>query len=100
MCPSEVSDIDDTLNRDDLVVWAIASREDAALLEDFRDAYDVSLPILVDRDGRVADQYRMAMAYPTAAYPQEWLIDREGRIAWTANRYDRDQLEAQIDALE
>lgn len=80
-------------------MWAISTRESDRLLEQFRDGYDIGLPILSDTDGSVSDDYRMTMAYPTAAYPQQWLIDQTGQIVWFTNRYDHDALVEKIEAL-
>lgn len=57
------------------------------------------MPILSDADGSVSDDYRMTMAYPTAAYPQQWLIDDEGQIVFFTNRYDHDALVEKIEAI-
>ncbi len=83
------------------MVWAIASREDEALVRAWAEDLDLDLPVLLDTDGAAIGQYNMTMAFPTGAYPQEWLIDREGKIAYVANRYQADSLIAAIeDALE
>ncbi len=79
--------------RDDgVVIWAIATQEEEALVERFRDTFDLEIPILLDRDGSVHRQYDMALPFPTGAYPQEWVIGTDGRIAWTSNRYEHDEL--------
>lgn len=62
------------------------------------DAFDVTLPVLLDRDGSVTALYQQTMAFPTGAYPQEWLIGADGVIAYYANRFEVDALREVIEA--
>jgi hypothetical protein len=78
-------------------VWAIATREDAATVEAWRDTFDIDLTILLDTDGRVSSQYQSTMAFPTGAYPQEWLIGADGIIAYYANQYEFEALSSAIE---
>lgn len=100
MCASEVSDIEANIapEYDDLLVWAIASREDEGTLRAWRDAFDIETPILIDRDGAVAALYQGTMAFPTGAYPQEWLVGTDGIIEYYANEYEYEALAAVIEA--
>ena len=79
------------------MVWAIASRESEGTVRAWAEALDLSLPVLLDSDGSAISQYDMAMAFPTGAYPQEWLIDSSGKIAYLSNRYQVDTLKAAIE---
>jgi peroxiredoxin len=79
-------------------VWGIAVQEPADLVTRFRDAYDVGLPLLLDADGSVHALFEQAQPFPTGAFPQEWLIGKDGTIVWKSNRYEPDELKAAIDA--
>lgn len=78
------------------MVWAIASREDADTVRQWVDAFDIHVPVLLDPDGAVADQYTQTMAFPTAAYPQEWVIGTDGTIEYYANEFEYEALEEVI----
>lgn len=94
MCPSEVSDIDDILVpelAEQVSFWAI-SDEDPQLLGEFREAFDLSLPILVDPGRKVQGQYQQTMAFPTAAYPQTYVVDAQGKLLYYNNVHDIEEL--------
>ena len=101
MCPSEVSDISEHLwprYRDDgLRVWGIASMDDQSTVEDFRDQLGIEFPIFMDPGGDVHSQWLLEVAFPSAAFPQDWLIDPDGRLAYANNRYEPDEMRALID---
>ena len=80
-------------------MWAIASREAETQVEAFVDYLDLDLPVLYDGDGSVHAKYNMPMAFPTGAYPQQWIIDTEGKIHSWANRFDADVVTATLDDL-
>ncbi|MSQ04299.1 MAG: redoxin domain-containing protein [Myxococcales bacterium] len=82
-----------------LVAWAIADQEhdggDAARF--FAEQLGIDLPILLDRGGLVHALYPIEQAFPSAAYPQQWLVGTDGRIAYVANELDHDALTAAIE---
>lgn len=82
-----------------LVVWAIASDEhdDGSAVRDFVERLDVEMPVLWDAGGAVHALYPMEQAFPSAAFPQQWLIGTDGRIAYVANTLDHDALTAAIE---
>ena len=84
-----------------MVVWGIASREDQETLELFRDSFDIQMPILMDQDSQVFNQYRLQSPFPTGAYPHDWIVGRDGTIVYFNNRFDADRMietiEAQLD---
>jgi peroxiredoxin len=82
-----------------VVVWAIASTEAESQVAAFAEYFDLDLPVLMDADGSVHAKYNMPMAFPTGAYPQEWLIDTEGKIHSWSNRFDADVVISSIEAL-
>lgn len=49
------------------------------------------MPILVDVHG-VQQQYQQQMAFPTAAYPQDWIIGTDGTIQYYNNRYEYEMM--------
>ena len=79
-------------------IWAI-SEEELSVLEGFRDAFGLSLPILHDSSGAVSRIYDQQSAFRSAAYPREWIIDPEGNIAYMNNRFEREAIEAVLDQL-
>lgn len=100
MCASEVSDIEASLlpAYPDLVVWAISAGEREETLEAWRLAFDIEIPILMDPDHQVTALYEGTMAFPTGAFPQEWLIDEDGIIVYYGNEYEYDALVEVIEA--
>jgi hypothetical protein len=45
----------------------------------------------------VISSYPQTSAFPTAAYPQEWIIDPDGNIAYVSNIFDQDEVIAVIE---
>ena len=80
------------------MVWAIATHEDEDTVRRWVEDFDISLPVLLDRDGAVSSQYQSTMAFPTGAYPQEWLIGTDGVIEYYSNEYQVDELRARVEA--
>ncbi len=68
------------------------------MLEAWRDAFDVDFPILADRDHAVAKLYQGSFAFPTGAFPQEWLIGTDGVIEYYGNEYEYSTLAELIEA--
>lgn len=81
------------------MVWAVASKErdDGRSTRDFVDRMGITLPVLWDAGGLVHSGYPLSEAFPSAAFPQEWLIGKDGRIEYVANEYDYDALTEAID---
>ena len=102
MCPSEVSDISEYLWRDyredGLRVWGIASMDNASTVTDFRDQLGIDFPVLMDPGGEVHAQWVQDVAFPSAAFPQDWLIGPDGRVAYANNAYEPDEVRALIRA--
>ncbi len=81
-----------------VVVWGIASHEPVDALERFRDAYGLSFPILVDADGEVSEVYNQLMAFPSAAYPQDWIIGTDGVVVYANNAFELEEMVTVIEA--
>lgn len=79
-------------------MWAIASNEPDEQVQRWVDAFDITLPVLLDADGSVKALYETTMAFPTGAYPQEFLIDADGTIVYYANELEHDALVSVIEA--
>jgi peroxiredoxin len=79
------------------MVFGVASREPAEDLEAFRDAMGISFPILRDEDGAVAEVYSQLMAFPSAAYPQDWVVGAEGRVVYVNNGFELDAMTSAIE---
>ena len=79
------------------MVWGISSRESASAVESFRDYFGLTFPILLDESGAVLDDYSQAAAFPTAAFPQDWVIGTGGEVAYVNNGYEPDELRAVVE---
>lgn len=78
-------------------MWAIATREPQEQVQRWVDAFDITLPVLLDVDGTLTELYEQTMAFPTGAYPQEWLVGTDGTIEYYANELEYDAL---VDVIE
>ena len=79
------------------MVWAIASREREEAVRDWAETFDIDIPVLLDGDGSVAALYQATMAFPTGAYPQEWVVGTDGVIEYYANEYEYEALVSVIE---
>lgn len=66
-------------------VWAIASTDDENTAREYAEWHGLTYPVLVDPGGVVNAQYDLTFAFPTGAYPQDFVVDPEGRIAYASN---------------
>lgn len=108
MCASEVSGIEwsvwRTYQDQGLRVWAIGApdvgseREEA--IRDFASDLGLSMPVLLDWGGEVTSRWPAPPGTEgtEAPYPQEWLIDRDGMVAWYNNTFDYGELVEVIEA--
>ncbi len=55
------------------------------------------MPILLDAKNLVGTLYDQEMPFDTGAYPQEWIIGSDGKIAYVDNHFEYD---AVIEILE
>lgn len=82
-------------------VWGIASNEEEQTVTSYVEQPGLSYPILLDEDGSVNQAYQQAGAFPTAAYPQDWIVNGEGVIVYVSNAFDLAAMEAVLgEALE
>jgi peroxiredoxin len=61
------------------------------------DALGLSFPILLDEDGSINQAYAQQMAFPTAAYPQDWVIGTDGVVVYANNRFELTELVTAIE---
>ena len=78
-------------------VWGIANREAAETVRGYTEALGLTYPILLDEDGVVQMSYMMQAAFDTAAYPQDWVIGTDGRVAYVNNGYEPDEIAAVVE---
>jgi peroxiredoxin len=62
---------------EDVVILGVTVKDSERSLTEFLEEYEVSFPVLLDRDAKVAGTYNVT------GLPTSVLVDREGRIAWT-----------------
>ncbi len=79
-------------------VWGIASDDNENALNQFRDTLGIGFPILYDETGEVHAQWLQDTAFPSAAYPQDWLVDPNGLVAYANNTYEPDEIRALLDS--
>ncbi len=78
-------------------VWGIASADDEGTVRTYAEQLGLSFPILMDSDGSVARQYQQHSPFPSAAYPQDWIVDDQGVIVYVNNAFDLDAMEAALE---
>jgi len=78
-------------------VWGIASQEPRESVQTFVDQYGITFPVLLDEDGSLLGLYRQDSAFPSAAYPQDWVIDSDGLVVYVNNGFE---LDAMVTVLE
>lgn len=80
------------------VVWGIASREGEDAVRRTVDALGITFPVLLDTDGAVDRLYDLEFAFPTGAYPQDFVVGVDGRIVYASNEPDVEAIEAAVRA--
>jgi peroxiredoxin len=86
---------------EDITVWAVSSYENQQTLLNFRNQLGLTFPVLVDEHGTIYEAYRQQAEFYLASYPQDWLIDADGVVAYAENEYKPDAVRAAIErALE
>ncbi len=57
---------------------------------------DLNLPVLLD-DGGASSQYPLHSAFPSAAYPKDFIVGVDGTVIYVNNRYEFDSMAAALD---
>ena len=83
-----------------LVVWGIGSPgkngETEESLAEFRDAFGLTFPILVDHDGTVMEAYSQD-AFDISPYPQDWVIGVDVRVAYVDTAHEAEEIKAIVE---
>lgn len=79
------------------MVFGIASNEPDDTVRSFAERQGLTYPILLDRDGQVNRQYAQEMAFPSAAYPQDWVVGTDGVVVYANNGFELDAMVTAID---
>jgi len=101
VCASEVSDIEHSIWRaygGDVVVWGITSREPPQNVQRYADQLGLTFPLLLDQNGAVLRTYALQAAFPTTAYPQDWIVGRDGIVLYASNRFELGSMRAILEA--
>ena len=82
-------------------MWAIFTREEAGRVRTYTESLGVEFPVLLDSTGEVDRLYDLEFAFPTGAYPQDFVVGPDGRILYASNEPDVEAIEVLIqEALE
>jgi peroxiredoxin len=103
VCPSEVSDIEHSIWRAyqdrGVRVWGISSSDNPTDLAAFVEELGLSYPILHDIDGSAHENWLMETAFPSAAFPQDWIVGPDGTVVYGNNAYEPDEMTHILDSL-
>ena len=67
-----------------------------ASIGEFAEALDLEMTVLVD-NGNASDNYPLDQAFPSAAYPRQFVVGVDGTVVYVNNRYEYDSLSAVLD---
>lgn len=79
-----------------VVVWGIATRENEERVRTYVESLGVTFPVLLDETGEVDRLYDLAFAFPTGAYPQDFVVGTDGRIVYASNEPDVEAIERAV----
>ena len=74
------------------MVLGVGPDDDFNTLVDFSEYVGIDFPVLFDEGGSVWADYAQDIAFEQTVFPQEWLIDVDGRVIYVNNAYDPDAL--------
>lgn len=80
-----------------MVVLGIGPNEREEDLRIWAEALDLSYPVMTDPDGLVHRQYVQTMAFPSAAFPQDWVVGSDGTVIYANNGFEADEMQAAIE---
>lgn len=81
-----------------VIFWGISDEQEGTL-SDFRTAFDIDMPLLLDSNREAQKQYQGTMAFPTAAFPQTYVVDAQGKLVYYNNVHDTEELAAVLEDL-
>jgi peroxiredoxin len=79
-----------------VVVWGIATRENEERVRSYAERLGVTFPVLLDETGEVDRLYDLAFAFPTGAYPQDFVVGTDGRVVYASNEPDVEAIERAV----
>ena len=79
-----------------VVVWGIATRETRDRVRTYTESLGVTFPVLLDESGEVDRLYDLMFAFPTGAYPQDFVVGTDGRIVYASNEPDVEAIEEAV----
>lgn len=62
----------------------------------YAESLGLTFPILLDSDGSVDRLYDLEFAFPTGAYPQDFVVGTDGRIVYASNEPDVEAIEEAV----
>jgi hypothetical protein len=66
---------------------------------DYVEQLGLTFPVLLDEDGAVSQLYRQLPAFPSAAYPQDWIVGGDGSVVYMNNGFELDAMWTALDNL-
>lgn len=79
-------------------MWGIASQDSEAQVQNFVEQMGLTFPILFDEGGTVQERYgRLSHGFGTV-YPQDYVVDIDGKVAYVNAGYEPDEMIAVIEA--
>ena len=82
------------------MVWGIATNEPAANIRTYVEHLGLTFPILLDPNGAVHQNYQQTSAFPSAAYPQDWVIGADATIIYVNNGFELDAMRVAIESQQ
>lgn len=79
------------------MVFGVASSEPTSVVADYKDYVGASFPFLLDTDGSLLRDYSQQQAFWSAAYPQDWVIGADFKVAYVNNGYEPDEMIAVVE---
>ena len=97
-CRKEIPDLQKLYDNKDVEILAVNmtdTEESESQVKDFVKEYDMTFPVLMDKESDVG------MTYQIPAYPTTYIIDEEGRIQFVAmGAMDYEQMEKYLEEIE
>ena len=79
-------------------MWGIGSQDLGANLALFAEQMGLTLPVLIDTDDSVHDQYNPGSSVTSSVYPQNWIIGVDGKLAYVSTTYSPNKMATLIEA--
>ena len=79
-------------------MWGIATEESQFQIGNYVEQFGLTFPILLDSDGSVHENYQQTSAFPSAAYPQDWVIGANSTIIYVNNGFEVDAIRAAVES--